>query len=62
MYVGMCAPRRSRLLVNAAVLCIDSLSFPPTVSGPAGDPEGAAHACAQLHLQSGLLREILPCG
>lgn len=40
--------------------CIDSLlSFPPTVSGPAGDTEGAAHPCAQLHLQSGLLREIL---
>lgn len=39
--------------------CTDSLSFPPTVSGPAGDTKGAAHPCAQLHLQSRLLREIL---
>lgn len=28
--------------------------------GPAGDTEGAAHPCTQLHLQPGLLREILP--
>ena len=65
MYVGMRVPACSRLLINAVVhQCertpwTDPLLFSPTVSGPAGDTEGAAHPCAQLHLQSGLLREIL---
>lgn len=37
----------------------DSLCLSPTAPGPAGDTKGAAHPRAQLHLQSGLLREIL---
>lgn len=49
--------KRSCAVLSAS--CIDSFPSPPTFPGPAGDTEGAAHPCAQLHLQSGLLREIL---
>lgn len=59
MHRGVHASSLMHLCTSVRASCTDSLSLPPTVSGPAGDTEGTAHPCAQLHLQSGLLREIL---